>query len=122
MNNVTFYRLVENAIKGDTQAFEELYEQKFRHILYYANSIMANQAESEDVAQETVVKMYRNINTLRDPKLFNSWLRSIIVNECRMMIRKNHMERNTLDIKDYEDLMPEKRMEFLPEEGSVKLK
>ncbi|WP_279325445.1 sigma factor, partial [Clostridium sp. D53t1_180928_C8] len=43
----------------------------------------------EDDIQNTVVKAYEKINTLKKDEFFKTWLIRILINECNEIIRKN---------------------------------
>lgn len=115
MENAAFNKLVEDAIRGDHEAFAQVYESCSRKILYWARLYMKNEAEAEDAAQEAVIKMYRDIGQLKYATRFNFWMYSVIKNVCLMMKRKNSMAKDLLNISDYENVILEKRLEFLPE-------
>jgi RNA polymerase sigma-70 factor (ECF subfamily) len=55
-----------------------------------AFSILQNQADAEDVAQEAVLKAFKNIRQFRAEARFSTWLIQITVNEARMRRRKEH--------------------------------
>lgn len=115
MGTTHFYKLVENAIRGDKNAFADIYEQRARQILFRARLFMKSKVEAEDAAQEAVIKMYKNMGQLKDPKRFDYWMHSIIQNECLKMIKRNSALNNELNITDLEGFLPEERQEFLPE-------
>lgn len=51
-------------------------------------SILRSTADSEDAMQEALLRAWRNVNSLRDKSLFETWLTRILINECRRLIRK----------------------------------
>ena len=114
-----FLQVVTAAISGDEAAFETLYKAKMKHILYVAHGFTHNKTDAEDIAQEVVLKMYRNIKTLRNPELFHAWLHSTIENECKMMFRKKGKTFSPAPQEDNEnaaELVVETRPAFLPAE------
>jgi RNA polymerase sigma-70 factor (ECF subfamily) len=50
-------------------------------------SILQNQQDAEDAAQETVVKALRNLHSFRAESKFSTWLISIAINEARARLR-----------------------------------
>ena len=79
-----------------------------------AKSILKDERYAEDAAQETMITAYFKINSLKDTELFDSWLKSILVNEAMKIIRKYkrevlvgdeilsniwHIDTNLLDIE-----------------------
>lgn len=66
--------LVVSAQKGDSAAFTSLMEKSqtklFRLFLYLTN----NRQLAEDLTQDTFIRAYEKLKTLREPKNFRSWL------------------------------------------------
>ncbi len=51
-------------------------------------SILRSAADAEDAMQEALLRAWRNVDSLRDKSLFETWLTRILINECRRLIRK----------------------------------
>lgn len=51
-------------------------------------SILRSTADSEDAMQEALLRAWKNVHSLRDKSLFETWLTRILINECRRLIRK----------------------------------
>ena len=51
-------------------------------------SILRSTADAEDAMQEALLRAWRNVDSLRDKSLFETWLTRILINECRRLIRK----------------------------------
>jgi RNA polymerase sigma-70 factor, ECF subfamily len=54
-----------------------------------AYSVLKNEADAEEVAQETVLKAFRHLDQLRSGASFKSWLLQIAMNEARARRRKD---------------------------------
>ena len=90
--------LVSLAVKGDTDAYAELYD-KYKDKLYnYAYYKLSNSDDAMDVVQECVLKAYENIRLLKSPKAFSSWLFKILYCCCNQKIKEQIDKRNTEDI------------------------
>ena len=64
-----------------------------------ALSMLRNEADAEDAAQEACLKAYRNLASFRADSKFSTWLVSITLNVARNRLRRNrstHME--SLDV------------------------
>ena len=88
-------KTLERAQKGDEAAFEELlitYEKRIYNIAY---RMMRNQSDAQDMAQEAIIKAYRNLHTFKGTCMFSSWVYRITVNTCLDEIRKRK-KRNVL--------------------------
>lgn len=116
MSEVSLFELVEKASNGDQKAFEEIIRLKSRTILFNSLSIIGKYQDAEDAAQEVILKMYKNIKGLKNPKAFNAWMQRIITNVCYSMGRKKKSRHEKLDFEDYSDQLVEEEKEFLPHE------
>ena len=48
----------------------------------FAKSIVGNQADGEDAMQESILKAYEKIDTLKSTRKFKAWIFQILANEC----------------------------------------
>ncbi len=85
--------LIERVRAGDNEAFYELVRPHERAIFVSAYSILQDQSEAEDVAQETVLKAFRNLHQFRGDAKFGTWLITIALNEARMRLRSRQRAR-----------------------------
>ncbi|AUG57001.1 ECF RNA polymerase sigma factor SigW [Acetivibrio saccincola] len=84
--------MVEAAKKGDKKAFEAIVK-KYHNVLYYtALGIVGSGWEALDICQETFIKAFNSINSLKDKSKFRSWINRILVNKCNDYFRKNKNE------------------------------
>ena len=114
--------LVIKAIKGDTEAFEQLYRNYTKNILYHARRYISDQAEAEDAAQEAIVEMYRNISTLKNPDAFLPWMYRLTKFVCLKHVRslKTGMGHYGMtDIDDYVDVLADETGKSEPSELMV---
>jgi RNA polymerase sigma-70 factor (ECF subfamily) len=80
--------LIKRVIQGDAEAFYELVRPYERAIFMAARSIVENDTDAEDVAQEAVMKSFANLSRFRGESKFSTWLTQITINEARMKLRK----------------------------------
>jgi RNA polymerase sigma-70 factor (ECF subfamily) len=76
--------------------------------------VLNNREDAEDVSQEVMIRMSRNIKNLQNAKTFKGWLAVITANETRRFLKKKSRKDSTLEIDDYENDLLEERDEFLP--------
>ncbi|HWZ96588.1 MAG TPA: sigma-70 family RNA polymerase sigma factor [Candidatus Dormibacteraeota bacterium] len=84
-NEVELIRRVNN---GDKEAFYSLVSPYERVVYTTAMSILNNQADAEEVAQEAVFKAFSNLTKFRGEAKFSTWLIQITINEARLKLRK----------------------------------
>lgn len=68
--------------------FEIMFKDYGQYIYNYALKLSCNPDVAEDIAQETLIKAWENIDTLRDANAFKKWIRIICLNIFRMKMRK----------------------------------
>jgi RNA polymerase sigma-70 factor, ECF subfamily len=85
---LTEQRIIQRAQKGDRAAFSELvdlYKDKVYHISY---RMLGNRQEAEDVAQETFLRVYANLDNYDPQYKFSTWIYRIASNLSIDAIRK----------------------------------
>lgn len=100
--------LIARVQAGQADAFYELVRPYERAVFLSALSLTRNDADAEEVAQEAMLKAFKNIRSFRREAKFSTWLIQIAINEAKMKIRKNrrHLyesidEPQTSDDGDY---------------------
>jgi len=69
--------LVRQTCEGDKETYGELVRRFQGHVYGLAYSLVNNWADAQDIAQETFIRAYSNIDQLNDPDRFPAWLRRI---------------------------------------------
>ena len=89
--------LARAAGQGDMGAFEQLYERHNRRVYSLCLRMTQNVAESEDLAQEAFIQLFRKIGSFRGESAFTTWLHRLTVNQVLMHFRKRSvkLERTT---------------------------
>ena len=83
---------------GDKQAFHDLIRPCERAVYFLLLSMLGNEAEAEDAAQETVIKVYLNLHLFRGESQFRTWVLSIARNEGLGRLRKlSNRREDSLD-------------------------
>ncbi len=73
---------------GEKHLFHQLIRPCERPIYFLLLSLLDNPADAEDAAQETVIKVYRNLHLFRGDSQFRTWVLSIARNEGLGRLRK----------------------------------
>lgn len=81
--------LVYKAKHGDIESFMELIRENKLLMYKVALNMIKRECDIDDVIQETIINAFENIKNLRDEKNFKSWLITILINECKKILRKN---------------------------------
>jgi RNA polymerase sigma-70 factor (ECF subfamily) len=81
--------LTRQLLAGDAEAFDSFVD-LFRSRIFQYSFLMCGQREdAEEVAQETLLKVFEKIDQLREPDRVKPWVFQIAKNACRMMRRKS---------------------------------
>jgi len=112
-------RLVRLSRTGDRAAFRELvdlYKDKMQRLAY---RMLNNRHDSEDVVQETFLRVYMNLNNYDESQKFSTWIYRIGKNLCIDLLRKKRAAesldaglsgaKNYYDRLQSEELSPETR-------------
>jgi RNA polymerase sigma-70 factor (ECF subfamily) len=81
-------QLIRLALSGEPSAFGTIVERYWKLVVAMALTRLADPAEAEDVAQESFLKAYSQLHTLRDPTRFAGWLSRIAVQQCSNSVRR----------------------------------
>ncbi len=82
--------LVDRILRGDTQAFRDLYGRHSRYVAGVIFRLMGDDADLEDIVQDTFVRAAERLDTLRTPSQVRPWLVTIAVRlaQSRMTRRR----------------------------------
>lgn len=81
--------IVQRVCAGEKQVFYQLVRPYERAIFATAMSILRNEADAEEVAQEAVLKAFCALPDFRGDCRFSTWLIQITINEARAKLRKD---------------------------------
>jgi RNA polymerase sigma-70 factor, ECF subfamily len=81
--------LIQRVQNGDSNAFFDLVRPYERAVFLAALSLVKNDADAEDVAQEAILKAFKGLARFRQEAKFSTWLIQIAINEAKMKLRKD---------------------------------
>jgi RNA polymerase sigma-70 factor (ECF subfamily) len=81
--------LATDLLKGDESAFTEFVKAFHTRLSHYSFLMCGQREDAEEVAQETLLKVFESIDQLRDPHRLKSWVFRIAKNECLMKRRRS---------------------------------
>ena len=112
-------KLVVKSRTGDSDAFAELYTATYSKQYRYAYQYVKDPNLAQDIIQEVYILVLRNLDALKDPRLFVSWLNQITFRVCynfknRLAMRNEEeisleMQKNT-DSFFGRELSPEEKV------------
>jgi len=81
--------LARELAAGEPQAFERFVEHFRSKIFHYSWLICGQRDDAEEVAQETLLKVFESFEQLREPERVRAWVFRIARNACLMQRRKS---------------------------------
>ena len=94
---------------GDETAYNDIYNMMFSHVNALIKSRGISEDDCVDIAQETMMSVYKYINTINDPQSTYKWIMSLASNKIADYFRKNseRIENETYIAAEDEDDMGE---------------
>jgi RNA polymerase sigma-70 factor (ECF subfamily) len=94
---------------GGPEAFDHFVEHFRAKIYHYSWLMCGHREDAEEVAQETLLKVFESVDQLREPDKVKSWVFRIAKNACLMKRRKSIFAPSRELSLD--ELMPTKRQD-----------
>ncbi|MET0584805.1 MAG: RNA polymerase sigma factor [Candidatus Binatia bacterium] len=88
LNEPSDQELIARARKGEAASFEKLMRRYNQRVFRAARSVLRNDAEAEDVVQETFVRAYRHLADFEERSSLATWLTRIAVHEALARVRR----------------------------------
>lgn len=79
--------LVNQAKKGDSDAFCRLMEEQMQNMYKIARAYVHNEEDVADVIQDTIITCFEKLPTLENDRYFKTWLARILINKCKNMLQ-----------------------------------
>jgi RNA polymerase sigma-70 factor, ECF subfamily len=103
--------LIARACAGDPEAFRLIFERYSRPIVSFLYDLVGNRELAEELTQETFVRAYRNLPTMRGETKLSTWLFGIARNVAREAIRarvraNQHVDLEHQSVRELSDNAP----------------
>jgi RNA polymerase sigma-70 factor (ECF subfamily) len=118
--------LMRRTSKGDAAAFRHLASTHTGPIMSYAYRILQDRAEAEDVAQETLLRLWKDAGRYQPTAKVSTWLHRIAHNLCidRLRARRERSSDHTPEARTSDEpasLLQEKRVATAVEDALATL-
>ncbi len=87
--NIAEEVLIQRVQNGEIEVFYELVRPYERGVFLAALSLVKNEADAEEVAQEAMLKAFKGLARFRGEAKFSTWLIQIAINEAKMKLRRD---------------------------------
>jgi RNA polymerase sigma-70 factor, ECF subfamily len=90
--------LIALVLAGESHRFQDLVEPYTERLHRMALVIVRNEADADDVVQESFLKAFLNLRKFRFDARFGTWLTSIALNEAKAVVRaRRHIAYEPID-------------------------
>ncbi|HRD02267.1 MAG TPA: sigma-70 family RNA polymerase sigma factor [Candidatus Saccharicenans sp.] len=90
-------QLIEQARRGEIEAFMELVKKYEHRIFQLTYRLSGNREDAADLAQETFLQAFRAIKDFRGNSSFHTWLHRIAVNRSLNFLKRHNREKSYRD-------------------------
>ncbi len=95
--------LVHRAREGDYAAFDSLVRKHSRRLYNLSLRIVGQQADADEVVQQTFLSVIEHLGEFREESLFSTWLMRIATNHALALLRKRARQRTVALADDRSD-------------------
>lgn len=111
--------LVTSAQKGDSEALNNLFNEFYNDLYYFALKTVKNEETALDVTQEAFVEIINTLGNLKEPAAFVTWAKQITYHQCTRFFKK---KKEVIVDEDEDgntvfDTLQEDNAEFIPDEA-----
>ena len=96
-------KLVRRTQAGDSNAFAELYTATYQKQYQFTYQYVKDPYLTQDILQDTYILALKNIYTLKNPRLFISWLNQINFRICYDVCQKHLRYNQELQLAEWLD-------------------
>jgi RNA polymerase sigma-70 factor, ECF subfamily len=96
MDQQTVKKLINHCLEGDTDAFRNLVEAHQKFVYSAAFRLLCNDFDSEEIVQETFIRVWKNLNRFNNEMRFTTWLYKIAINLCYDRIKATNRFHNKI--------------------------
>ena len=109
-------QLIQRSLTGDENAFAQLVTKYQKQIHALAWRKVGDFHTAEEITQDTFLRVYKKLATLKDPNRFAGWLYRIASRQCYAWLRKKRMQTQSLEDTDIESIEKMTYSQYIAEE------
>lgn len=101
MSTLNDQHYIDRILQGETSSFAVLVDRYKDMIFTLALKMIKNREESEEVAQDTFIKIYNSLSKFKGDSKFSTWIYKIAYNTCLDRLKKNKKEDLNISIDEF---------------------
>jgi len=97
--------IIEELKLGKEEAFNEVYYKYHKLIFYIIYTMVNSRTTTEDLLQESFIKMFEKVHQLNNPSTFHYWFIQLAKNITKNYLRKEskHLNQSNIELETIED-------------------
>ena len=107
------FKLIEETLKGDFIAFEELYRKYEQMVAGMVYPYLNNRSLLDDIMQDIFLKVYKALPKFKKKSSFKTWLFRIVINHAKNLNRTKKSRQKEYELND--NILTEDRAYYNPE-------
>ena len=108
--------LIQRSLTGDENAFAKLVRKYQKPVHALAWRKVGDFHIAEEITQDTFLRVYNKLATLKDPSRFAGWLYRIAARQCHAWLRKKKIQTQSLEDTDIESIEKMTYSQYVAEE------
>ncbi|MGM0422063.1 MAG: RNA polymerase sigma factor [Pseudomonadota bacterium] len=97
-SDATDETLIKQAGAGDGSAFACLVERHYMTMYKMAYKYAGNREDAEDIAQDSAIKLARNLGSFNFDAAFTTWLYRLVINTAKDHLKKKNRNNSREDV------------------------
>ena len=77
---MTDFEIIQGCLKNESRAYSELYKKYYKKLILTGFKYTKNHQDAEDVVQEGLIKIFKNIEKYSGSGSFEGWMRVVVKN------------------------------------------
>ncbi|MDD8049124.1 MAG: sigma-70 family RNA polymerase sigma factor [Thomasclavelia sp.] len=91
---------LQDAIDGNQEACKTIYNKTFKSVYFFAYGFFQDESLAKDVTQTVYLKVFKNLESLKEVEYFGIWIKKITYNTCISVATKKKLLMKDLSDND----------------------
>ena len=119
MEKVDDVQLINRILSGDDTTFEILVKKYEKNVHTLVWRKIGDFHYAEEITQDTFLKVYHKLATLKDPRRFLSWVYRIATRQCLLFQRKKRIQMRSLEDTNINVINPMAYSQYIVETQTI---
>ncbi|MFT5262336.1 MAG: RNA polymerase sigma factor (sigma-70 family) [Polaribacter sp.] len=100
---MTELEIIKGCIQNDRQCQRALFERYSGLMLSVCRRYTRHEMEAEDILQDALIKVFKNIEKFKFEGSFEGWVRRIVVNTALKNYKKSSVQKEQIGLESYQE-------------------